>query len=319
LNTRTLILITSAAALAAILGYRLLWAPTPAPLTPSSDPSPQNSPPIETESPEIASPQPTTTARSDIGTTQQMEVPEIVRFFAIPEEKWEKLPADCLLPLDALSADFDLNALDIEQLEYDFQAWNLSRGFRTEALFDINGQANIVTDYDGYSLDTLLALAEQNDMLASQMVGEKLLRQNKLDEAEQHLTNAAILGSSKAFQDLMDIELHRKHRAKQDNKRTNTNKNLNRYDMNALVWNKLGRKRGGLNLYFDVRDTQSSELSEEQLQQVEMKVTGLYQSYTMARESKGLPFFDNQLPVLAQMINSFYETMKDCNPDNKHE
>lgn len=243
------------------------------------------------------------------------DLPAVISFLEIPPEHWEEIPADCLLPLEAIGQEFSLADLQRDQLEFEQQEWNLSRGIREN--ISLNGGVEpIVTDNDGYSQDTLEQLAGQGDMIANQMLGEKMLMRDKLDrndylQMERYLTEAVVMGSTRA----LDVLAAMDNRRQRESGQSNNEPRAIQAEMDAVVWTEIARKRGGFTFMFDLMERHHSDFSDEQWQQIQMKADGLYQSYQAARDYRGLPEFDNELPVLTRMINRFYDTMQNCAPE----
>gem|GEM_PF-1861828 len=314
------IMVTAVASLLAIIMWNFRAPETQQPIAPVSAPSTISA---VTEMPllplpEVASKSTPTPApgKKTVATPTSQELaepPAILTFLELPEKFYHPLPESCVPPLEALAQEYDIDTLDIHKLTLEYENWNQSRGGRDYA--EVGSSYEIIaSDYDAYSDDTLHELAEQGDMLANQIIGQKIMNQSRashesLEKAERYFTQAAIYGSSQSLINLIALEQRRKIFAKQEKQKGNEIQ----ANINARAWSEVARLRGGINLQIKFSASITGHLTEEQKQQAHKKADALYQSLNGMREHRGLSPFDNSLPLAVHMINRTTAVLEDCN------
>jgi hypothetical protein len=172
--------------------------------------------------------------------------------------------------------------------------------------YEERGQILGASDYQGYSLETLSALAEQGDIYALQLVAEQL-REEGLDEpANAYLFEAAARGSVHAIERLGRAHYLNVVRARNDGDAVAEKHSV----MEALAWYETAYLRGDLNSRSRVDGLMENlgelELTEEDLHSVQQKAQAHYRQLEGHRLQLGFPDFDNTPhPVLKKYFDMY--------------
>ena len=182
------------------------------------------------------------------------------------------------------------NVTEEEALE--MLEWQSARGY--EALTN-NGQ-KIMSDYDSYDNAVLTSLAKQGDPKASQILGDRLLKNGDIENALHLYFKASVRGYTKTIIDSGNAYLIRY------NKETDIDKKKG-YAMTAYAWFDVASKRGDIQAEF-VKKMMGLSFSDEEKKTINKTTNDLYDLLVTERQKLALLDFDNTTPIAITKLYS---------------
>jgi hypothetical protein len=173
--------------------------------------------------------------------------------------------------------------------------------------YEQRGQILGFSDYDGYTKETLRALAEQGDIHALQLLAERLHEQGEHDPANAYLLEAAVHGSVHALDRLGAAHYAAMLRARNEGDEAAERRSA----LNALAWYETAYLRGDLNARSRVDGLMQNlgelEFNDNEIFNIRLRSEAHYRQLATRRAQLGYEEFDNTPHPVLKKYHDMYE------------
>lgn len=168
--------------------------------------------------------------------------------------------------------------------------WQYDRGYPR---LDVNGKP-INSDYDLFDLDQLKSLADNGDIYATHLLGQKLFKRGNFNEAEEYFWTASVNGLTYSLMELANIYVvNSRNEAENSSKKDHL---IKAYSLLDVALN-----RGDLMAKFSMK-VYGFKPDEEERKKIHIMSREYYSKLVSERRTLSLNEFDNTTPIAINYI-----------------